>query len=710
MAFAEAKGTKLNVRPFKPPTMSSAEPKSDLSTKFSNREGPAKAPVASMRGLKQVNMTDVSRVAGPTICLYANPVFCTNPEHPCPQYLSQFKDFLAQIDKVCSSKKDGTTDRRSREDEDSTTDRRSCEDEQHNIEDHEDHPIDGVQQDSSSSTSDVYEPENPEEKIPNDTDFEDSGVAFSKPTDSPSIPIDDGPVTSDIPSPKKTESQINAEASENLVRFASSVEDSQTRGQSRPDNAPELDSLTSALGGVIEYDKLQGDAEREDLQRQEEQHDTNGDTDQQQRDLVHTPGEKQPNALESAEDVNQQQQNFAHATSEEQLDELEPTEELEDEDAKHQQQDLVQTTTEEQSHMPESIDEAKDVVAKTVNPKRLQRINHEADDDSFLLPGFDQTTATITGKRKRPLAGEDDSGSDVIRVASQISNPGGSNSEGAEEPNSSADTVTTEELPATRTRRLQTYGRTRSTAPKTAASKQASKNFTKVTKVFFASSTSGNGVMKKVKAQDLKNLGIEKARKVEQCDAFCTNKDSHIAKSPNLLHALALGKPIITDDWLTDSIQVKFKKTLSNYWAKDLTKEKEWGCKIRETSTRFKNGLKLFEDKSIVVTPSLKSELDSSLFDGLRNVTLAAGAERFESRYPRTEKNREDDAEKTVWLAKEKDPLLKDLGKQQVFSKDLIAMSVLRAQLDLESDEFRLKTGAEAEPAAKKRRTTRRGE
>ena len=345
-------------------------------------------------------------------------------------------------------------------------------------------------------------------------------------------------------------------------------------------------------------------------------------------------------------------------------------------------------------------------MAKTVNPQKLQ-INH-AEDDSSQLPGLDQTIASITKKRKRPLATEDhDSGSDVIRVASQISNPEGSNSEDADEPNSTANTVTTEELSPKRTRKLQTYGRTRSTAPKTAASKQASKNISQVTKVFCAASISGSPVSKKVKA--LKDLGIHQVSEVEQCDVFCMKKGAHIAKSPNLLHALALGKPIITSDWLTDSINVKLQKAFLNYWVKDASKEKEWRCKIRDTSTKFASGLRLFEDKSIVVTPSLKTELDSILFDGLGVVALAAGADSFESRYPRTG-IRKDDAKKTIWLAKEKDPLLQDLKGQQAFSKDLIAMGVLRAELDLESDEFRLKTGAEAEPVAKKRRTTRRGE
>ncbi|MCJ1333734.1 hypothetical protein MMC10_010434 [Thelotrema lepadinum] len=624
MAFGEAKGTKLNARPFKPPTMSNGEPKLNSPTKLSDVEGLAKAPTAPMRDIKQGNATEVSRVIGPKVCILEDPILCTDPEHPCPQYVGLFKEFLAAYLKK---------DRLSEKNE--IGEKGSCSDEQNEIPALEDHPM-NEEQDSTASTSSLAEPTDIGENIPNDTNFDDSGVALSKPAESPPVSMDDCAATGDVPSPKKTDSQIDAAASNHLLNFVSSVEDSQIRDQPGPDNVPDL--LGLALEEAIEHDRLEGDVERNDLQKQEEEH-------------------------AADEDANQQQQDLAHNTSEELPDTI------------------------------ELIEESKVAVTGTINPKELQ-INHEAEVGSSQLPGVDQALDSANRKRKRPLGERDhDSESDPNRIASQT----------GKEPSSTQETVTTEELPF-KARKIRTYDKTRSNTVKSPEKKQPSTDTNQI-KVFFATSTSGTAVMRKITA--IKALGIHKVGKVEDCDIFCTKKGS-IAKSPNFLHALALGKPIVTDDWLLDSVEAKFRKAHFPYWAKDVAKEREWRCKIRDTSIQFNNGLKLFEDKSIVVTPALKAELGSDLFDGLGTVALAAGAESFESRtLYRAQTKKKEDAERTIWLAKEKDPLLQELEGQNAFSKDLVAMSVLRAELDLESEEFRLKTGAEAQPSAKKRRTNR---
>ncbi|KAI4154983.1 MAG: hypothetical protein LQ340_001292 [Diploschistes diacapsis] len=219
------------------------------------------------------------------------------------------------------------------------------------------------------------------------------------------------------------------------------------------------------------------------------------------------------------------------------------------------------------------------------------------------------------------------------------------------------------------------------------------------TNVFFStSSTLGNLGSKSKKMKDLRELGISRPEDVSKCNIFCTGPS--FKKTPNFLHALVLGKPIVTDAWLEDSLKAKLLKDHSAYLARDVVQEKEWACKVREASEKFRNGLKLFEGKGIAITPALKSELGDN-YGGIVAVARAAGAEDVVSRSPRTR----EDVEDVVWLAREKDPLLMDFPEgQRVFGKDLISMSILRAKLDLESEEFRLDIEGVKEPPKKGRR------
>ena len=216
-------------------------------------------------------------------------------------------------------------------------------------------------------------------------------------------------------------------------------------------------------------------------------------------------------------------------------------------------------------------------------------------------------------------------------------------------------------------------------------------------KVFYASSSkvilaSGN------KAK-LTRLGVFQAQVVPDCNIFCTDSGSPLVKSPNLLHALALGKPIVSDDWLQHSIDVNMLKDYTHYLTKDVTRERQWKCKLRESHDKYRNGFKPFDEMTVAITPGLKSEL-GDLYEGICTVALAAGAEEATSRTPRRSEN----AEEMIWLAKERDPLLDQLDGQQVFKKDLVTMSVLRANLDLESDEFRLNTSVAKEPPRKRKK------
>ena len=435
---------------------------------------------------------------------------------------------------------------------------------------------------------------------------------------------------------EKTESQRNAAATAHLLQLAASVEDSQHQELEKVDTI-NPSNLT------IEHPEIlpdQAGLDGEDIET-----------------LQQYPG-----ALAGVEENNLPEQ--VEETNEEGIVALEhhlaalPTAD---------EEDLPGQALEPQEENIVAPQLRKSLPSATVDPKLIQKIgNEEAQDGSSQLPGVNEV---LSSAPKRPIeATNSDYDTDTIKVASQYATL------------------------KSKKRKLQTYSKQRQTAHSTPKSKPSSSASAAV-KVFYASSSAINGNLKTIKA-----LGTSKTSKVPECDFFCTGEGS-IVKSANLLHALALGKPIVTDTWLHDSQSVKCLKDHTPYLARDVKKEREWRCNIQETSEAFRNGLKLFEGKEIVITAALKAELGSSYKDFV-TIATAAGAAKVDSRLAR----QKEDTEHTIWLAKEGDSALKTLEGQQCFSKDLLSMSVLRASLDLESDEFRLEARGSVEPQRKRRK------
>lgn len=258
------------------------------------------------------------------------------------------------------------------------------------------------------------------------------------------------------------------------------------------------------------------------------------------------------------------------------------------------------------------------------------------------------------------------------------------------EPPSSADPTSSKRTTRQSRKKPQTYAKTSQKKSRSATRGRCQY------KVFCASSTT---ISNKAKYMDsLMDLGVYKTENMDECDVFCTR--TPLVKSPNLLHALALGRPIVTEDWLEDSVEVNLLKDFKTYFAKDTIKEREWRCKIRETSETFKSGKSPFDGMTIIVTPALKVELGKDVFEDIRTVAMAAGAKEVTSRIARDNEN----TEEVLWLAKDNDPQLRRLEGQQCFKKDLVAMSILRCNLDLDSDEFRLGTSGVQEPPRKRRK------
>ena len=202
-------------------------------------------------------------------------------------------------------------------------------------------------------------------------------------------------------------------------------------------------------------------------------------------------------------------------------------------------------------------------------------------------------------------------------------------------------------------------------------------------RIVFASSSSA-GDSKPVQ-KFLSGKGVKKVQSVHDCTVLCVGKE--FKKTSKLILAVLLGKDIITDSWVTDSIKGNHLLSVVTYMPRDFKKEADWGFTLDEAIGRGKRGLKVLEDQTIAFTSSVKKELGKSGFDELKEIVKYAGG--VSSALP---KKTPEETSSTLVIATHDSPEVAQLQKLgwRVYVRDIISLSILRGKLDLESDEFLL--------------------
>ncbi|KAJ4305556.1 hypothetical protein N0V90_001087 [Kalmusia sp. IMI 367209] len=174
------------------------------------------------------------------------------------------------------------------------------------------------------------------------------------------------------------------------------------------------------------------------------------------------------------------------------------------------------------------------------------------------------------------------------------------------------------------------------------------------------------------------------------CNILCI-KDGPILKTPKLLQAIALGLPIVTDKWLIDSSKASRFLLLDSYMPDTL--KPVWNVPQNE----------LFKGYTIYFTPSLKATYKDT-FNGMEKLCKAVGARRVVSK--KAGGKDITDVKSSIFLAAEEGDkdvaALLDSG-HTCFTKDFLTNSILRGELDLESEEFKVQL-KDAEPVKKKGR------
>lgn len=160
-----------------------------------------------------------------------------------------------------------------------------------------------------------------------------------------------------------------------------------------------------------------------------------------------------------------------------------------------------------------------------------------------------------------------------------------------------------------------------------------------------------------------------------------------------LLEAVALGIPIVTDKWLLDSAKAGQFLALHDYQPSVLQQEKEWNFQLDKVWGKPQSP---FDGYTMYFTPDLQKSYSD--FSEIREVCKTVGA--------KVASKKTSKGEKFIVLAKEdKDKEVEKWIQDGVtcYTKDLLTNSILRGEVDLDSQEFVIGQGEEATKQPKKR-------
>ncbi|MCJ1234995.1 hypothetical protein MMC14_002959 [Varicellaria rhodocarpa] len=208
-------------------------------------------------------------------------------------------------------------------------------------------------------------------------------------------------------------------------------------------------------------------------------------------------------------------------------------------------------------------------------------------------------------------------------------------------------------------------------------------NFGSSFKVFYSSNSSVSSILS-IKNELAKHHVLE-VKKVAECDYFCVGVDKKLKKTANLILAVAMGKPIISDVWARKSAQQRLLLNPMKYLARDPEQEAQWGINLEEASKRGEQHLTPLKNKKILVSPRVWKDLGTGLED-FKEIVKFAGASSVQARLPKAS----DSTLLTIIISSDSDPDLSKIrsGRWRCFSKDVITTGVLRGKVDTNSDEF----------------------
>lgn len=213
-------------------------------------------------------------------------------------------------------------------------------------------------------------------------------------------------------------------------------------------------------------------------------------------------------------------------------------------------------------------------------------------------------------------------------------------------------------------------------------------------RVLFSSNTAiGNSSTFK---KFLKERGVKIVQNIKDATCFCVGK-GELKKTTKFIMAVLKGVDIIREDWVTESARLKELQALDSFIAKDPTREHAWGTNLEEAVERGKQGVRVFLGWTIIITSSAKKDLGKTNFADFKDIAMSAGATNVTSTLPKAD---QDQPESIIIVGTPGDTSIPAVANRRCYTKDIISLSVLRGNLNIEMDEFLL----HAKPKVNKKR------
>ncbi|KAI9678069.1 MAG: hypothetical protein M1817_006013 [Caeruleum heppii] len=162
-----------------------------------------------------------------------------------------------------------------------------------------------------------------------------------------------------------------------------------------------------------------------------------------------------------------------------------------------------------------------------------------------------------------------------------------------------------------------------------------------------------------------------------------------LKRTSKLTLSVALGKTIVTDDWIKDSYAAGHLIDTAAYLPKDAEREVQWDTTLEESIQRGRDGTRVLDGWTVFLTKALDKEVGGAIHE-LQQMAETAGAEQVHIGSPKALPS---ELPLSLVVGSERDV---EGGKLQklgwtVHSKDILSLSILRGELQHGRGEFVLK-------------------
>ena len=200
----------------------------------------------------------------------------------------------------------------------------------------------------------------------------------------------------------------------------------------------------------------------------------------------------------------------------------------------------------------------------------------------------------------------------------------------------------------------------------------------------------------------LKKQNVQNVDAVSETTDFVCVGNGELKRTSKLTLAVLLGKNIVTDKWVTDSFNAGRLLDPADYLPKDAHHEDKWQFSLRAAVERGKQGLKIFRNWTLYLTPNFVRDAKVATKE-LAHMARTAGAKVFPNKLPMLFSTQ---TQYTLIVGADYDDQEFELSERgwTLYSKEIISLSILRGRLEVDNEDFRIKSRSRSSQASKEKK------